>query len=468
MRSISRFEGDEIGTSCVGAMTVAEQVVEYTSSIRYDELPQAVVEKAQLAIRDGIGNQLSAFGSRERPAEIALGLFRHWGGTEEATVVGYGDRLPVANAALVGAMLGHGVELDDAHANALTKSGASIIPTGLAVGEMVGSDGRDLIAAIVAGYEVMIRIGLSINPSHRQRGYHTSGTVAPFAAAVITSRLLNLDAKTSVHAVGLAGMQSAGIQAYLGDPCMAKPFSPGKGAYNGVLAALLARDGMTGPRSIFEGPEGFLEAYADASDPSLITAHLGTEFRILEVAFKPHAACRYAHGPIDAAQALHETHALTARDIRRVTVSCSELAIRQSGHKAVTTVGSAMGSTPFGVALALTVGSNQAEDYASHYQDDELRELLDRVDVVSHHEAGLMGRQAVVHVELSDGRTLRHESTVPRGEPQNPLSDIELEAKFVRMATKAVGESRASTLAGSLLSWDDVGDVRDVMPSLIA
>lgn len=444
---------------------LTREVAEFVVNLTFADLPTEVVHKTKQLIRDGLGNQLGA-SAMETPAQLVLDLLREWGGREEATVVGYGDQLPIAHAVMVNAMLGHGIELDDAHGNALTKCGSSLVPATLAFSETVGAAGRDAIVAAVAGYDVMVRVGLALNPAHRHRGYHTTGTASPFGVAAIGAKLLDLDVEQTQCAFGLAGMQSAGIQAYLDDPCMAKPFSPGKGAFNGALAATLAARGFTGPRSILESNEGFLNAYAGEYDVDELRRNLGKEFKVLEVGFKPHAACRYAHGPIDAAQAIHNEVHVESDDVVDIRVSMSELAIRQSGRTDAQNLNAAMGSTPFGVAVALLRGSNGLQDYSEAFTDRSFHDLAKRVRVESYEDAGVMGRSALVSLRLRDGRLCERRVAGPRGEPADPLSESELHEKFVGLAGLAIGEDSAVRVAESIARLEHLGNVRDLVSDL--
>lgn len=440
-------------------------LADFVASIRFDRLPREIVSKAKAHVLDGLGNQLAASVVSEQ-ARIVQHLVHGWGGARESTVVGYGYQVPTPHAAMVNAMLGHGVELDDAHRDALTKAGSVLVATALAVAEKNGASGRELIGALVAGYEVTIRLGLCLNPSHRKRGFHTTGTAGTFGSAAVAARLLNLDSVQTAYAFGIAGMQAAGIQAFLDDPSMVKPLSPGKAAFNGILAALLAQGGFTGPRTILEGKEGFLRAFADEYDPARLVDGLGTLYRFREMGFKPHAACRYAHGPIDAMQSLaaeHQLGQLTTDALQSITVCCSELAVRQSGRVETPTVNSAMGSTPFGVALALLYGSNNLSDYLAGFEDDRVHRLAQKVTMVADPRMGVMGRAAEIRVDLRDGRTLRKYVEWPKGEPERPLSATELRTKFRELAGLAVDEERLSALAEQIDHLEESADVRPIM-----
>ncbi|HEX6446144.1 MAG TPA: MmgE/PrpD family protein [Streptosporangiales bacterium] len=456
----------QAGIADTAEQTGATQTLgSFVARLRFDALPAEVVAKTKLLIRDGIGNQLAASVIAE-PARVAHELVAEFGGAEQATVTGYGTRLPVPFAAMVNAMLGHGVELDDAHGQALTKSGSLLIPSVLTTGEFRHRSGADTITAAAAGYDVMVRLGLAVNPGNRKRGFHTTGTVGAIASSAAAAKQLGLDEDQVTDALGLGAMQSAGIQAYLDFPCMAKPLSPGKAAFNGTLAAMLASKGFTGPRRGLESREGFFSAYTDGVDLDQIHSGLGTSFKVMEVGFKPHAACRYAHGPIDAAQAIRAEHGLRPDQVAGVRVRMGELAVRQSGRTEVPNLNSAMGSTPFGVALALLHGLNGLGDYTKGFADQDVHRVARDVELVPEPSYGLMGRQAVVEVILPDGTTLTHAVDGPRGEPDNPLSETELENKFLGLASMRVGDAAAREISDMVMRLEEVGDVSDLVALL--
>ena len=426
---------------------------EHLANIDYDKLPAPVVDKAKLILRDGVGNQLAASAISE-PANKVVELIKEWGGAPQSTIVGYGRKVPTPHAAMVNAMMGHGIELDDAHGTGLIKAGSVLAPSAFAVAELSGASGKDVIAAVVGGYDIAVRIAKAINPGHRQRGYHTTGTVSAIGAAAMAARLMGCDVEKIAWAIGLACMQSAGIQSYLDDPCMAKPFSPGKSAFNGVLAAILASRGFSGPKKALECREGFLNAFTDTVRLDDLKDDLGRHYAIMEVGFKPHAACRYAHGPIDLAQDAFHTDGARLSDVDHVTVHMSELAIRQASKPVVSNLNAAMGSTQFGIALALESGSNGLKEYWDGYKQQHVHEGSKKVELKPDPAYGLGGRQAAVEVTLKDGRTIRRNSEEPRGEPANPLTTDELERKFLAMTTMVVDEAQARHVGELVMSLD--------------
>jgi 2-methylcitrate dehydratase PrpD len=424
----------------------------HVAHLTFAQIPDEVRIKAKLILRDAIGNQVAASAISE-PASRMVELVKEWGGAPQSTIIGHGIKVPTPHAALVNAMMGHGIELDDAHGSGLIKAGSVLVPAAFAVAELAGASGEDVLTGVVAGYDLAIRIAKAINPGHRQRGYHTTGTVSGIGAAALAAKLLGCDAEGIAGAIGLACLQSAGIQSYLDDPCMAKPFSPGKAAFNGVMAAIMARRGFTGPRKALECREGFLNAFTDRVRIEDFDG-LGQHFSIMEVGFKPHAACRYAHGPIDLAQTAYRSDAVRLADIAKVVVGMSELAIRQASKPVCPNLNAAMGSTQFGVALALAAGGNGLKEYWDGYKNAEVHAGARKVELRAEPAYGLGGRQATIDILLKDGRSVCHSSVEPKGEPSNPLSADDLAAKFLAMTTMVVDRADARRISDLVMSLE--------------
>lgn len=451
LAKVSRGVAASLDRSALEGLTM--RYAEHVARLRFEDLPAEVVEKAKWIIRDSIGNQIAA-GALAEPALRMLEIVKEWGGKPECTVSGHGVRLPAPMATMINAMLAHGVELDDAHGSGLIKAGSILVPSVFAAAEMKKVTGRELITALVAAYDVCIRIAKAINPGHRQRGYHTSGTVSLFGSAAAVARLLGGDAQAIGWAMGLAGMQSAGIQSYLDDPCLAKPFSPGKSAFNGVMAGVMASRGFSGPRKVLESREGFLNAYAADVDVATLVEGLGSHYSILEVGFKPHAACRYAHGPIDLAQDLYVLDGVRLDDVKAIKAQMSQLAIRQASKPSCANLNVAMGSTEFSLALALAGGGNGLRDYWQGFKDRRIHDAISRVELVVQPAFGVGGRQAVVEVTLKDGRTLSRNSELPKGEPENPLTASELDAKYLSTAGLVLDDTQARELGKAVMALD--------------
>lgn len=447
---------------------LTERFAKLVHGLTFEDLPADVVKKAKLIIRDGLGNQIAASAISE-PARKVIEIIRDWGGKPESTVIGYGFKAPAPLAAMCNGMMGHGVELDDAHGSGLIKGGSVIIPSVMALAEAHDKSGKEVITSVVAGYEVAIRIAKAINPGHRQRGFHTTGTVSLIGAAAAGAKLLGCDVNGIASAIGLAAMQSAGIQSYLDDPCMAKPFSPGKSAYNGTMAAVMASRGFTGPKKALECNEGFFNAYCEDVRVNDLLDGLGSKFAIMEVGFKPHAACRYAHGPIDLAQHFYNEGVRLA-DVDQINVRMCELSIRQASKPKPPNLNAAMGSTQFGVALALQTGLNGLREYWDGFSDQTIHQAAaERTNLICEPAYGVTGRQAAIELVMKDGRKLTHEQPEPKGEPTNPMSDQELASKFeglVELVETAPGLSK--TLSEALMNLEQQATVAQIIGGLKA
>ena len=441
----------------------------FVRDLSFEALPFEVVHKSKLIIRDAFANQIAASAISE-PARLQTSIVRDWGGKPESSIVGYGFKAPAPLAAMCNAMMGHGVELDDAHGLGLVKAGSVMVPALVAISESNGNSGPELLVALVAGYEVAIRIAKAINPGHRQRGFHTTGTVSLLGAAAGGARLLGCSADEIASAIGLAAMQSAGIQAYLDDPCMAKPFSPGKSAFNATMAAIMARRGFTGPKKALEGREGFFNAYCDEVRVPDLLSGLGERFAIMEVGFKPHAACRYAHGPIDLAQRFFHDDGIRLDDVRSIDVRMSELSIRQASKPKPPNLNAAMGSTQFGVALALEIGRNGLREYWEGFGNAAVHgAAADKTTLTVEPAYGVGGRQSAMEITLRNGRKLRREQREPRGEPTNPLSDDELAEKFQGLVGMVrIAPDRTSLLESDLMTLERQQTIDKIVAALVA
>jgi 2-methylcitrate dehydratase PrpD len=442
---------------------------ELVHALKYEAIPDEVTKKAKFIIRDGLGNQIAASAISE-PARKVIEMVKEWGGKPESTVVGYGFKVPAPMAAMCNAMMGHGVELDDAHGSGLIKAGSVMVPSLMALAEANNKSGKEVVTALIAGYEVAIRIAKAINPGHRQRGFHTTGTVSAIGVAAAGAKLLGCDVNGIASAIGLAAMQSAGIQSYLDDPCMAKPFSPGKSALNGTMAAVMVSRGFTGPKKALEGREGFFNAYCDDIRVNDLLDGLGEKFAIMEVGFKPHAACRYAHGPIDLAQQFFHEDNVRLQDVDSIRVNMCELSIRQASKPKPPNLNAAMGSTQFSVALALEIGRNGLREYWDGFKNQKIHDASStQTTLICEPAYGVTGRQAAVELTLKNGKVLRREQPEPKGEPANPLTEQELSDKFTGLVKMVKGaQNLGPGLSEKLMNLENQASVKEIITSLKA
>ena len=446
---------------------LTRRFADLAATLSYDALPEPVVDKAKLILRDSIGIQIAASAASES-ARKSVDLIRRWGGSEEATVIGYGFKAPAPHAAQCNAMMAHGLQLDDTHSAGLLKAGSVLVPSVFAAAQLTGANGKAVITALVIGYEMAVRIARAINPSHRQRGFHTSGTVAGFGAAAMTGRLLGMDAEAIASSLGLAGSQAGGLVAFLDDPCLSKPLLTGKAAFNGVLSGLLAKEGLSGPRTVLESKEGFLNAFTDDVDLDGLLDGLGSAFVIEEVGLKPHAACRYSHAPIDLAQRMFHEDGIRLSDVQDGTVWMSEIAARQTSIPVSETLAHSMGSTEFSVALALEMGANGLPECWAGFDNRHVHAGAKRFAMEVEPSFPAASRETILEVRTRDGRTIRYQQALPKGEPSNPMTVAELERKFFSLATMVIDPDQARRLGARLMTIDEEPVAGDILADTAA
>jgi len=334
------------------------ELANWIANLRYADLPQRTREVMRIAVLDTVG--AGVYGYSTPWAQMLLEWARRGAaGSGDAHVWGEAARtLRCSDAALVNGTASHAFELDDYH-NAKLHPGAVVIPAAIAAAEKLDAGGADLITAIAAGYEVMIRSSLALNPSAaRLRGWHLTGVCGPFGAAAACASLLKLNPEQTAWALGLAGTQGAGLWAFNADGTMSKRLHAGKAAHSGVLAAELAQLGFTGPTQIYETEDGgVLKAFSDASDPTPLTLDLGAVYHLDKTSIKPYSCCGSTHSYIDAALALRKKLGTPWDATRRVRVGTCKVVDVQCGFDyAPSSVLNAQMSLRYTVAAALLDG----------------------------------------------------------------------------------------------------------------
>lgn len=427
---------------------IAEQLAEFILNTDYKSLPQEAVEMAKLCFLDWLGSTYA--GSKQRPTRIFLELARELGGRPEATLIPDGSKSSCLFAAMVNAASSHVMEMDDLHKASILHPAAAVIPAALATAEREGSSGAELIAAIVAGYEVAIRIGEAVGSSHYQY-WHTTGTCGTFGAAAAAGKLLGLGKEEQVWALGSAGTQASGLWEFLVEGAMSKQLHPAKAAGNGLLSALLAQKGFTAASRILEGEKGFCRATAKDFDLVKVTEGLGKgEYRILSTSFKAHASCYHTHSAIDAALELIQRFDLRPEIIKNVTVRLYSGALNLLEKVEPTSPYAAKFSLPFCVATALVYRQVGIEAFSNkRLRDPEILELMPKIELRHNPELDRLYPErwpAVVEITLSSDQVIQTRVDYPKGDPHNPMSREELVEKFHQLTEKALPSKKRNRL----------------------
>ncbi|MFN0164744.1 MAG: MmgE/PrpD family protein [Burkholderiales bacterium] len=402
----------------------------------------------------------------EDPAVQALdAVLGSMGGAPQATLVGRARRASVLDAALLNGAAGAQLDLDDLHVGLIGHPAAVLCPTLLALGEQQGAHGRDFVTAYVAGYEVLVRIGLAVEPELYNRGWHATGVLGVFGACAAAGKLLALDAAQMVAAMGIAGTQAAGLRELLGVP--AKCLHQGKAAAAGVLAALWAKAGVTSCVDIIGGRHG-LQVFSQPPRAGKMLDGMGERFLLGQTSYKRHAGSGSLHAAIDAALALRRDHDLTAEAIERVVVKTHPLAADMAqNHAEPATTFAARQSMHFAVALAFVEGRADADLYTdATLADARVRALAARVVVQADPEMQYVDAMpSQVSISMRDGRQMSARIDMPKGRPGNPMSWDELADKFRRLTASALPVDRQAAVIAAVARLDALA-VADLLAPL--
>jgi 2-methylcitrate dehydratase PrpD len=441
--------------------SITRDLAEFSAGLKASALPDAVRARTRLLVLDLFGNILRARHEAEStPALLAaaraLGLENG-----SSIVLADGARWTPAGAALVNGALAHSLDFDDTHAAGSLHPGAPVIPAAVAAAEMTGAAGADVLAGIVAGYEVTCRVALALPAgAHYDRGFHPTATCGAFGAAAAAGRVFGLDANAIAHAFGIALSQAAGSLQFLANGAWTKRFQVGWSAMAGLAAATLAREGFSGAAAALEGRHGFMHAYAPSPTPARALDQLGSVWELMNTAVKPYPSCRYGHAAIDAAIALRAELGLKPEEIDRVAVGLPAKGMLLVGSPAEKkadpqNVVDGQFSGPFVVAAALATGAMGWESYAL-LQDPSVRALLPKIaceqdpEIEAEFPRNMSGKLTLV----ARGKTFTRKVVVPKGEPDNFLTEGELKAKFHGLADTVLGRARAAQLAEAVLAFD--------------
>lgn len=440
---------------------------EFVSNLRFDMLPVPVVDQACDIILDAVGCALGAWRDDPQKAGIAAAVAATFHAAPTATVWGgAGAATDAAVAAMTNGILVNAADFDDTHKRALLHTASVVVPATLALAEERKLSGRDVIAAVVAGYETAVRVGMAVMPTH-YRYWHSTATNGTFGAAASAASALKLDADGAQRALGFAGTQAAGLNTFFTYGDMTKSLHPGKAAFNGILSARLAAAGGTSPPTMLEHEKGYLAAYSLEPKPDALTAGLGVSWEILQNGFKFYPSILASHAPIGATLAIVEKHGVKPSEIAAIT---NETYATVKSHFSAKQVSNGMGarvSVPYCCAVAALDGAaGQAQFAEDRVRRADVQDLLARTEVVADPELTKLYPAkfpARVTITLKDGRKLTEMREFPKGDPQAPLSRAEIAAKFVDNARARHAQPQAEDLVTLIRDLPKLTDLAPLM-----
>ncbi len=443
------------------------RIAQFVSGLTYDAVPSEVRERIKLLILDSLG--CAIYGAHTPWCEILLGMLSEVDQTRTASVWGSKAQLSSPHAALVNGTAVQGFELDDVHRHGVLHVGAVTLPALIAVAENhTRLSGREFLAAAVAGYEIGPRVGICMGQEHIGQGWHSGATLGVFSAAAGAARGLKLDPERTVHALGIAGTQAAGLMAaQFGS--MVKRMHAGRSSQSGLYGALLAEKGFTGIIDVFEAPYGgFCTTFSrstDRFDMAELSAGLGERFETMRIALKFYSCVGSNHTSLDAIRAIQARRPFTLDELSKIVIHGSQVTVDHVGWayrpEGLT---SAQLNLPFCVATLLLRGDVFVDEFTPEAVHDESRIALSRKVEVVHDPAitalGSKFRHKVrVEVRFTDGSREEETREAPRGSEQSFASSDEIVEKFRKLTRSTMQASQQDEVIGIVLGMEEVDDM---------
>ena len=450
------------------------QLASYVSDLKFEDLDTRTINHAKRHILDGIGAVLA--GAGQEATEIAERASIRAGASGQIPVAGRKRHHDMLTAAFLQGAAAHGLELDDGYRAGSTHPGSVVVPALLAAAYTREVSGRDAIAAAVAGYETMCRIAATTHPRSRWRGFHNTATTGAFGAAALWSSLVRLTPERTEAALGIAASTASGLFTFL-DGGDVKRLHPGFAARSGLLAGLLAEEGLAGPPGSLESSNGFFHAYAgddngtiDYTSLDILSVGPGSPHAITECYIKPYACCRHIHSAIDAVLDMQRSASLEVSDVKSIHIGTYRVATAHD-LRSWDNFTTAQMSIPFVIATALRHGSVDLGHFATtHRTDPKTADIAERVSVSVDDSCDAsypQTRSAVTTVITKTGVRLDRRIDEPLGAPANPLDEAALVAKFTSLATPVIGMPAAAEVVEQVQSLNNADDLRPLIERLV-
>jgi 2-methylcitrate dehydratase PrpD len=366
-------------------------------------------------------------------------ILRYLDGVQgESFVIGFQRKTNIENSVLINGLSAHIAELDDGSRFGAIHPGAPIFSALLPVAEKEKVRANKLLSGIIIGYEAAIRLAYAMQPSHYNMGYHPSATCGTIGAAIGLSTMLDFSKRQMKDALSSATISASGSLKVLDDISELKSFNIGRAAVLGLLSALMANMDFKGPNDVLSGETGFLSMMSKGADSSLLTPNKKEQLYIERIYFKPYASCRHTHPAIEAAMKIRTRNNIPLEKIKKIKVFTYKGVIGKHDHTEIHGEYSAKMSIPYSVAVSLVTGKAGIEEFTEKYLNDVgIISLVKKVEVYADDKISAwvpQKRTAIVEVDTYDNASFLEKVDYPKGEPENPLSDIELEEKFLSLA----------------------------------
>ncbi|HUP94375.1 MAG TPA: MmgE/PrpD family protein [Burkholderiales bacterium] len=433
-------------------MDETKTLARFIAQSRWSDVPDTTRHEAKRAILNWLGCAIG--GCRDDTVERALRAITPFSGPPGASVIGRAEKLDTLNAALINGLSSNILDFDDTHMKTVIHPSVPVAAAALAFAEHHPVTGAELLHAFILGVETECRIGNAM-PHHYAAGWHITATCGVFGAAAAAGRMLGLDAQRMTWALGVAATQAAGLTATMGS--MSKSYNMGHAAKSGLLAALLAERGFTSSDRALEAPRGFLRVLGGEVKTSEISGRLGETWELSWNAYKPFPCGIVLHAAIDGCLQLRQTHALSAQDVKRVEVRLNPLALELAGKPAPAAGLEGKLSARHAVAVALLHGKAGVDEFTDACVNDA-RVTAFREKVATTPDSALDKAAAIVRIEMQDGSRYTREVPHAIGSLEKPMTDSDIEQKFIDLAAGSMTQSAARAIADQIWSLENLND----------
>lgn len=432
-------------------------LAEFVIGLQYNDLKREVIKKAKMHLLDTIGVSLAA---ADMPwSQIVINAVKKLGGSKESTIIGDGTKTSSILAALANGTLSHGSDMDDTSGFGWAHTGTSSVASALAMAEASQSSAKDLITALVIGYEISGRVDAATFPGLRQRGFHATGLAGTFGAAAAAAKILGLNEDQMINAFGLAGTQAAGLEEWIYTGDMSKRIHAGKAAMNGILSALLAQEGLTGPATVFEGKYGFLKTHSGTYHIDRLTEQLGTRFEIMNCKIKPFACCHELGGPIRLALEILKKYQVRPDEIEKIAIGTNRTTA-ENDFKVARTPLDAQNHPAVATAIALAKGRIFFKEFFENYNDPTVVMLGRKTDVYIDPEIdrafpGKVGTRLTITTRKKDYSLFE--------EDWPEITEQFVEEKFARLASSHLSQENIIEATKSILHIEELENIRELI-----
>lgn len=452
--------------------TIARRIADFALSLHLADVPRDVVEHGKLLLTDTFGVAMSC--QEMEHAAAVRKTVTEMGSAPQCTLWGTDQKVVLADAVLYNASLIHGADYDDTHVGGIVHPSAAVVSTALSVGEHTGATGAQMLEAIIAGWEVIVRLALAAKGRFHDVGFHGTGIVAPFAAACVAAKLMGDSADTLANAMGICGSQAAALQEFLRDGTWVKKLHPGWAAHSAIYALTLARNGFTGPKKVFEGEFGMWMTHCGGTDGlEEAFSDLGRVWHTTEITVKLYPVCHMTHSFIDCMIDLMKENHFTADDIAsaecRIESRCYPIVCTPREAKTRPNTDYIMRfSLPYVVAMAAVKQRVSPWEIDLKYaKDPQICGLMDKIQCVDDNSKCNPGYfPGYLTVTLKDGRTLVKDQRYEMGTAQNPLNLDAVNKKFMDNLDPFYSQEQIRTIIEKVNGFEDLTSAGELIAAL--